>query len=118
MAFFECNVGGGGGKVAYGTSPTITTSFQEIDCGFVPDEIWVYCYNSSNKGGCYRYILGTSSSTAYGLYKSTSSTSGIDDGISNENVTKGINGFKFKAGNTSSIFYNKPCRYVAFKYND
>ena len=120
MAFIEMDFASGGENnkehCAMGLTPTLTTVFQEIELGFVPDAVVFYYYESST--ATWSVIADFKKKKIINIYKNGSNTGGTskttDDKI--ELLDDGTKkGFKIKATSTANLFYGKAVTYYAMK---
>ena len=114
----QCGSGGGNNKehCAMGTTPTLTTTFQEIELGFVPDVVVFYYYGSAT--ATWSVIADFKENKIINIYKNGANSGGtntttdekialLDDGTKK--------GFKIKASSTSNLFYGHSATYYAMK---
>ena len=115
-------VGGGGNNkehCAMGTTPKLTTTFQEIELGFVPDVVAFYYYESSTK--VWSTIADFKANKIINVYRNSSNTGATstttDDKI--ELLDDGTKkGFKIKASGRSNLFYGQSATYYAMKKDE
>ena len=94
--------GNSGGKKAFsGVTPVITTSFQEIECGFKPTHVFMVLSDGNIPANFYYVELGNSSSIVklqYYINDTTHSVSqggaGINKNVPTTDILATENGFK------------------------
>lgn len=112
-------------QIAMGVTPKVTntTTGVEVECGFVPDRVYLYYSSSTSVGWAQAFDLGDGVNTTgvrkylVNVISSSSGSVGNVDAASNI-VFKGENGFIMKPTNTSNTLYNKAIHYLAVKYID
>lgn len=103
-------VGSGGSKqnhIFTVTTNPMSTEWQEFNCGFKPKYIYYWCKKSSTSAENNMFTLNADGETYSnkGIYRISSSSSGITELEESSSVIATENGFKIHSSSSSSFNY-------------
>lgn len=110
--------GGGGSKknhIFTVTTDTMSTAWQEFDCGFKPKYVYYWCKKSSTSAENNMFTLNDDGETYAnkGIYRVSSSSSGVTEVSASTTILPTEKGFKIHSASSSAFNYGSKVDLIA-----